>query len=339
MEGVSIIICCYNSGNRIAETLRYIADQDLAPQMPCEVILVNNASADDTVIRGIKAWESFSKGEIAFRIIEQPVPGLLHARKKGIEEASYDILVFCDDDNHLQSDYIRIAWKIMNERRDVGIAGGCVDPKLPFYPGRWIEANYAALAIGTQGVEPKYTDWVFGAGMVIRKQIYERLRRSGIDLMLSGRLRSKQTSGDDAEICQLARFIGYKVFYTPALRLGHQIAVHRLKKADFIKANYKNVFHAVYLYLLEELIREKGLHEKKAFRKFVRLRFMNIFYFGPRIFFGKNSFFSLMMLLQNLQLLLWLFKNRRNFRETFYAVRVNLYQGQIAAIAKDVKAV
>lgn len=46
--GVSIVICCYNSASRLPETLQHIAEQEVAANISWEVIVVDNASTDNT---------------------------------------------------------------------------------------------------------------------------------------------------------------------------------------------------------------------------------------------------------------------------------------------------
>src|SRR5688572_14194112 len=132
--GVSVIICCYNSSGRIAETLKYLCLQRFEKSIFWEVIVVNNASSDDTTDVATVAWKQ-NEGSTNFKIVDQSIPGLASARKKGIEVSQYDFLIFCDDDNHLDSTYIEEAFNILNTKPEVGIAGGWVKPKLPFYPG------------------------------------------------------------------------------------------------------------------------------------------------------------------------------------------------------------
>src|SRR4051812_3506356 len=104
-SGVSIIICCYNSSHRLPQTLKYLAHQQLADDIAWEIIVINNASEDDTKEVAIKEWNSYSS-KIVLRVIDEPVPGLNNARKRGVEEAKYDIIIFCDDDNWLDKNFI-----------------------------------------------------------------------------------------------------------------------------------------------------------------------------------------------------------------------------------------
>ncbi len=325
LPGVSIVICCHNSATRISETLKYLSEQQFSISIPWEVIVVNNASSDNTV-EVAHTWGG-KFGNSNFKIIDQTIPGLAAARQKGIEFSAYSLLIFCDDDNHLESNYVQEAYILMNQNPQVGVAGGWVQPKLPFYPGKWIEANYAALAIGRQSATSGYVNWVFGAGMIFRKKIFNELKDRGIKFMLTGRLGVKQTSGDDAEMCRLARFIGYKIYYSNKLILHHQISAHRLTRWSFIKANFMNVYHVIYFYLLDNLINHPDMSSRDMHFKFLHKASYSILYFLPRVFLGKNNFYSFMMLFQNLQLLAWLSLKRKHFSHAYKTIKTNLYHG------------
>ena len=323
---MSVIICCYNSQSRIAETIRYLAAQKVPDELKWELIIVNNASTDNTRLIASQSWK-INLPNASFHIVDEPVPGLSSARQKGIAVAQFDILIFCDDDNHLDANYLSQASLLMKLNPRVGLIGGWVRPKLPVYPGRWIEDFYPALAIGKQSDKDGEVEWVFGAGMVLRREIFTTLKTRKIELMLTDRVGGKQTSGGDAEICMAARFVGYSVLYSNSIILDHQIAEHRLAKRSFIKGNYRNVFPVVYLYLMEKLMKNKEESFDRMYRNFFFDRLSLIFHFLPRWFFGRHRFYSFIMLYQNLQLLVWLLTRRARFESSASDIRKNLYHG------------
>ena len=323
MNGISVIICCYNSAKRINQTLSFLVAQEVISQFTWEIIIVDNASNDNTG----KVIEEFidNHANISFQLKYEPIPGLINARRLGIGSAKYELIVFCDDDNHLDSHYLENAFQIMSTMSLVAIAGGWCKPKLPFDPGKWIESNFTALAIEKESKAPGFVDWVFGAGMVIRKQIFQELEGRGIKIILTGRIGNKQTSGEDAELCVLVRFLGYKVCYSPDLVLHHNISANRLTKWNFIKANYKNVFMVVYFFLLNNLIDDIAVQSRDLFKLFMQSRLKYTLYYFPRIFIGRNSFFSFMMFYQNVQLLFWTFLRKELFMKTYQRIKENLY--------------
>ncbi len=57
MIGVSVIICCYNSSSRIIPTLQNLVKQRVPNHIPWEVIVVNNASTDNTGEVAKETWQ------------------------------------------------------------------------------------------------------------------------------------------------------------------------------------------------------------------------------------------------------------------------------------------
>jgi glycosyltransferase involved in cell wall biosynthesis len=326
MNGISVIVCCYNSAARIAETLKYLARQKINSSVPWEVIVVNNASSDSTRAIAATSWKE-NDGHQNFQIVEQPIPGLASARQKGVEVSRYDFIIFCDDDNHFEPNYVEEAFHLMIHRDEVGIAGGWVKPKLPFYPGKWIEPNYAALAIGKRAEQNGYIDWVFGAGMVFRKKILEDLKIRKIGLLLSDRKGKSQSSGGDAEMCQLARFLGYKVYFTPNLVLHHKIDGERLTKKSFIKSNLQNLSPTVYLYILENLIQNKNKSLRRLVLSLLRKRIIRILNAFPRLVLGRNSFLNFMEIYVGSVLVSWILLHQSEIKKSFVDIKQNLYNG------------
>ena len=122
MNGVSVIICCYNSANRIEKTLKHLSSQCLPP-VPVEIIVVDNASKDLTKEVARKFWANNGNNQIAFKIVEELSPGLNNARERGVSEAIYNIGIFCDDDNWLFPDFVSKAYQQLIEDPTIGLIG------------------------------------------------------------------------------------------------------------------------------------------------------------------------------------------------------------------------
>jgi glycosyltransferase involved in cell wall biosynthesis len=325
MKDISVVVCCHNSEHRIAETIRHIALQEVSDEVEWEVIVVNNASADNTSTMANSAWQKYYQGSSArFRVINESQAGLAHARSAGIINAEADIVIFCDDDNHLAQDYLVQALLILSKYPDVGIIGGWAKPKFSMEAEPWLEDLYPALAIGPQASSEGFVSWVYGAGMVVKKKIFQDFKSRNIELVLSDRVGLKQTSGGDCEICQLAGYLSYKIYYSPKLQLFHAIGSHRLSQKSFIKANYRNVYPIVYLYLLQSLIANRAASVNWLYVSFWRKSVANVFYFIPRWLLGKHRFYSFILLYQNVQLTFWMLLNRSRFTQTFFRIKRNL---------------
>jgi glycosyltransferase involved in cell wall biosynthesis len=322
-EGISVIICCYNSATRLPATLSSLAKQRTSYDW--ELVVVDNASSDNTSEVARKAWETHANKAIPFVIVSQPLPGLSHAREKGIETSCYDYILFCDDDNHFAPDYIEKAYRLMEEMPEVTILGGLSKPKLAYYPGKWIEDMYPAMAIGARAAQSGYTDWVFGAGMVVRRTIFTELADKKINFLLSDRIGSKQTSGGDVELCYLGLFLGYKIYYSSELVFEHYMEEHRLKKSFFMKG-HQEISPVFYLYILHQYIKgNRAVLEKD--KEYIKLLWTKLKGLPRRCLgsvLGKHRFYSYINMRQDLKVIVWLIKNKKQFEQIKLEIKANL---------------
>jgi len=227
-NGVSIIVCCYNSSLRIEETLKYLAAQ-IVNDITCEIILVDNASTDNTSEVARSVWAKIQPNDITLNIVSELQPGLSNARLKGISASGFEFLVFCDDDNWLDANYAQNVYKLFTTNLDVGIIGGWGTAQFedesvkPF----WFDTFYHGYAIGEQAGKEALVDNVYGAGMAIRKSVLKTITGE-YPMFLNDRKKQELSSGGDSEICYRARIAGYKILYTPQLTFKHYITTNRL---------------------------------------------------------------------------------------------------------------
>lgn len=233
MEGVSVIICCYNSAARIVETLRHLASQVISPRTQWELILVDNASTDNTSEVANNVWPTFNNQTAKFIVTQQPIPGLVHARTKGIQMASYDVVIFCDDDNRLNHNYIETAIKLLQSGDAAIICGYGIAVSGQSFPDwfRYVFTFYACHSIdGQQLLSRPPEELQYGAGMVIRKSFLTQIATSGYTYYLKDRSGTKLSSGQDTELILLAKILGKKVITSDKLKFHHYIPDTRLSK-------------------------------------------------------------------------------------------------------------
>ena len=229
-EGVSIVICCYNSAERLPRTLSHLAAQRVSKKLPWEVIVVDNASNDDTH-NVATAWRDL--GTIRFRVVRESRPGLAFARHRGLSEAQYDFVSFVDDDNWVSPEWIELVWEIMKSHPQVGACGGYSEAVCEVEPPKWFELYKQNYAIGPQDIQPgdvtNSPGWLWGAGLSIRKSAWLDLQSNGFFPMLKGRQQSGLGSGDDVELCFALRLAGWRLWFEPRLRFQHFLPAWRLK--------------------------------------------------------------------------------------------------------------
>ena len=229
--GVSLVICTYNGAARLPETLDRLARQEVAPAVRWEVLVVNNASTDRTPEAARESWPG--RAGVGFAIIDEPRPGLSHARNRGVAAASYEIVSFIDDDNRVSSNWVQTASEIMTAHPRVGACGGACEPVFESEPPAWFDEYRGNYVIGAQGDAAgdvtEARGWLWGAGLTIRKSVWRELQAAGFEPRLRDREGEKLSSCGDIEICYAIRLAGYRLWYEPALKIDHFIPEARMR--------------------------------------------------------------------------------------------------------------
>jgi glycosyltransferase involved in cell wall biosynthesis len=235
-KGVSVIICCYNSANRIKETLEALGAQEFENSIPWEIILVDNASTDNTAEIATAIWKEINYGN-NFRVVTEPTPGLANARKKGISEARFSILLFCDDDNHLCPNYAEGVYNILHNHPEIAACGGKGIPLFNTKEPAWFSAYHEAYAVGSQLLNKENGKQLnlYGAGMAIQKQAFENLNKAGFASLLQDRTGTQLSSAGDTEMTYAFVLMGYQLHYTADLTFYHYLPPNRLTKKYLTK--------------------------------------------------------------------------------------------------------
>lgn len=231
MNGVSIVICCHNSSQRLSETLRHIIEQKVESGIPWEVIVVDNASTDDTA--ELAKAILVKNQNIPFQVVHEPQLGLSHARDRGLGCAKYDLVSFVDDDNWVAPDWVQTVFTIMTEHPEVGACGGRSEAVFETEPPVWFNNFQGSYAVGQQadasGDVTLTRGYLWGAGLTIRKSIWEQLRFNGFRSLLADRQGMVLSSGGDTELCLAFILAGWKLRYDERLKFQHFMPPSRLQ--------------------------------------------------------------------------------------------------------------
>lgn len=275
MNEISIIICCYNSAQVVPKTLEHIAKQKIPADTSWEVVLVNNNSSDDTEEVAMQIWEQNGR-PTRLKIVREPEPGLSHAREKGMEEASFELILWCDDDNWLCDSYVANAIETMNANSGIGALGGWCEAAFEKKKPDWFDSYSRFFAVSKQGKRSgDITDkkgCVYGAGMVLRKSHWKQLKEAGFKHLLKDRKGESLSSGGDTEYCYALRLLGYKIWYDDRLFFKHLMTTGRLS-LDYVSRirkamAYSNFILWPYLDILRKKPRTRNDFIKGAFKGF-----------------------------------------------------------------------
>lgn len=230
-DGLSIIICTYNGEKRLPETLNHLQKQGDTKGIPWEVIVVDNASKDNTSQIAKKLWNN---DDIPFKVISELKPGRSNAVIAGFKTAKYEIISTVDDDNWVRSDYVSRIFNIMKNHPEVAICGGYGIGEFEETPPSWLEEIQNGFAIGPQGKSEGYVDgkgnpgYIYGACSATRKSVWEYLFNNGFEYQLSGRLGNNLDGGEDYELGQAFCLMGYRLWYDPNIKFKHYMPANRI---------------------------------------------------------------------------------------------------------------
>jgi glycosyltransferase involved in cell wall biosynthesis len=223
-NGISVIICCYNSAARIGKTLHSVFNQQFSSTVNWEVIVVDNCSTDQTQSVAHAMYEK-QGGSIPFKVVKELKPGLSNARKKGFESATYEFVLMVDDDNWLCQNYLETIYYDLKENPTAAMVGGLGVPELEGEKPFWFDEVASCFATGPQsnvGTGPIYeATELYGAGCAIRMSCWSHLEQHGFESLLSDRTGKSLISGGDVEMCFAFRLAGFRLLYDSRISFQH----------------------------------------------------------------------------------------------------------------------
>ena len=189
-NGISVVVCTYNGGGRLAEVLSCIEQQDFTGNL--ELILVDNNSSADTVQI---IDDEIDKMTISARSVIEKKQGLQFARIRGFYEAKYDVVLMVDDDNFLSKNYAKEVFLAFQKDEKLGLVGGLGIARFEVKKPWWFDQYQINFAVGPQ------SHTLYGAGLGVRKSIYlSILENPEIKPAISDRTGGSLMSGGDTEM-------------------------------------------------------------------------------------------------------------------------------------------
>ena len=228
-QGFSIVICTYNGTSRLAPTLAHVAALAVPTAYAVELIVVDNASTDDTAAFVAEQWQALGN-PFPLQLLPEPRPGKGYAVETGYDATHYPHLLTVDDDNWLQADYLLVAAELLRQNPEIGVLQGQSSAVMEVAPPDWFEQVKWYFAVG----EPKprvgffapHDFYVWGAGMIIRRADWVRLRELGFSALTS-KLPGK-AAGEDNEVAIGLVLLRCRIYYSEKLRYQHYMPKERV---------------------------------------------------------------------------------------------------------------
>lgn len=239
---LTLLICTHNGANTISKTLDFIASQKDIGYGTYEVLVVDNASTDETFQ---VASSTIKEKSLNGRVVQETKIGKINAFLKGIHEARSDLVSIIDDDNLIRPNFILYTLKAFKNHPEVGMVGSknhiAANQPLPYW-FEWTSGRYACSTpwlddikeITTDGVTIAQTAIIPGAGSTFKVDPVRSCIDKGYKFFNdTQRGKKMRVTGEDLELCWLIRSLGYCFAYDPRIQIDHAINPERLTKEGF----------------------------------------------------------------------------------------------------------
>ena len=226
----SVIIAVRNEHQHIEQCIQSIFNQDY--KEPYEVIIIDGMSKDGTYELLKKLQKKYK-----FILLQNPVLNAAAGRNTGIKNAKGEYTAFIDGDAIADKDWLSQIKKTFEKHKDVtGVGGPDLLPKDTTYRSKMIGqimsspvASGGKLNPSTQHTlmeEEKLADHIPTCNLCLKKEVFEKV----------GMFDETFVKGQDLELNHRIRKNGYKLLYSPNIKVVHH-RKHHMK--DFTSQIYK----------------------------------------------------------------------------------------------------
>lgn len=233
----AIAVCTYNPNPVLLERLFTAIQALLTTVLSIEIVLVDNNSSPALIT--LPTVQNFLSKTAQARCVVEPQQGLAIARCRAVRETTASIVVFFDDDNEPNCDYLQVLDCYFKKYPNVGVWGpGQIAVEYidqveawfhqhpEFFQQRQLEFGYTCVPafLGTHSPN--------GTGFAARRNVLQQYVfavEQGA-LRTTGRKGNSLSSAEDSQIVWESTKLGFAVGMIPELRCKHLITVD---KANF----------------------------------------------------------------------------------------------------------
>ena len=228
---LSVVVCTHNPRPDYFRCCLTALDRQTLSREKWQLLVVDNASATNRAPQPDQSWPSQT------RLVREEELGLTPARLRGIRETAGELLVFVDDDNVLDADFLDAALRTADEKPFLGAWSGQCRPGFDEPPPDWTRRYWGNLVIREFATDvwsnlPRLSDTMpCGAGLCVRRSValhYLDLHESGNRPFRFDRAGSSLVSGGDNDLAACACDIGLGGGLIASHRLTHLIPAERL---------------------------------------------------------------------------------------------------------------
>lgn len=242
---VDVCLCTHNPDmGTFDRVLNAIAIQTFQPDN-WQLVVVDNNSSPPLNKNSFAKLETYGINVV---LVSEQVPGVLNARRKAVAVATSPWILFVDDDNVIEEDYLETGLEYAAKHNDVGCFGGRIQLHPDTKVKNWIKPLLPLLAVrdyGDNEVVSRLDNWgpwmPPSAGLFIRNEIAKRFFEvvdNNVAYESLGRRGKQLKSGLDYMMVKEGPLMGYACAYVPELKLTHVLKPSRMTFGYMLKINW-----------------------------------------------------------------------------------------------------
>lgn len=232
----TVALCTHNHADRLERTLADLASLQ-PPRRRWELLVVDNGCTDATPAllqrhRWPDGW--------TVRVVREEKLGLSNARNRAVADAHGEYLVFMDDDETPDPDWL-CAYERLIDRHAPDAFGGRIRVLFEDERPAWVrdellgflgEVNRADEVVPLTEPDTSF----FGGNFGFRRQVCERV---GLFDAALGRKGTVNIGGEEVDFyCRLLE-AGLSVWWTPEAVIGHRIQATKLNRRYFYDLHFR----------------------------------------------------------------------------------------------------
>lgn len=232
----TVALCTHNHADRLERTLADLA-QLKAPEAAWEFLVIDNGCRDATPeLLARHAWPAGWQ----VRVVREEKLGLSNARNRAIAEARGDYVIFMDDDETADPDWLCAFERLIADKQPDAF-GGRIRVLFEDMRPPWLSDELLGFlgelnrADEIAPLTDPYTSF-YGGNFGFRKTVCERA--GDFDAML-GRKGTDNTGGEEVDFYRRLLDAGFNVWWTPEAVIHHRIQAAKLERSYFLDLHYR----------------------------------------------------------------------------------------------------
>lgn len=232
----TVALCTHNHADRLARTLVDLVELK-SPEAPWEFLIIDNGCSDGTP--ELLSHHNWPDGW-RVRVVREETLGLSNARNRAIAEAEGDYIIFMDDDETADPDWLCTYERLILDKQPDAFGGRIrvlfEDMRPPWLTDELLGFLGELHRFETIAPLTEPGTSFFGGNFGVRRSACTTV--GGFDTML-GRKGSDNTGGEEVDFYRRLLSAGFKVWWVPDAVIYHRIQAAKLNRRYFVDLHYR----------------------------------------------------------------------------------------------------